>query len=364
MSRLSNLWVHITSVLFPVLGGELDPMTEKQREFVTVCELAQLESHMSAYRGCHMGRTKLPRIDLAKAFVAKAVYDFPTTKALRERLCCDGNLRLLCGWQSAYEVPSEATFSRAFAEFACTDLGSQVHKAMVRAYTENRIIGHISRDSTAIVARERAATKPAEAPRPKYRRGRPRKDEVREPKPPRRVMLQAKRTLAENLAELPRQCDWGGKNNAKGKTEYWPGYKLHVDCADGGVPISALLTSASLHDSQAAIPLAQMSAERVDSLYDLMDAAYDVPEIRDFSRSLGRIPIIDHNTRCGPPKEPMDQFAARRYNERTTVERFNSDLKDNHGGRHIRVRGHAKVSLHLMMGVIAITALQMVRLLQ
>jgi len=47
--------------------------------------------------------------------------------------------------------------------------------------------------------------------------------------------------------------------------------------------VSAILTSASLHDSQAAIPLAQMTSERIVSLYDLMDAAYDAPQIKKFS---------------------------------------------------------------------------------
>jgi len=37
--------------------------------------------------------------------------------------------------------------------------------------------------------------------------------------------------------------------------------KMNVDCIDGDIPVSAILTSASLHDSQASIPLAQMSAE-------------------------------------------------------------------------------------------------------
>jgi len=57
------------------------------------------------------------------------------------------------------------------------------------------------------------------------------------------------------------------------------GYKLHIDAADGQIPISCILTSASLHDSQAAIPLAQMSAQRVTHLYDLADAAYDIDAI-------------------------------------------------------------------------------------
>ena len=48
---------------------------------------------------------------------------------------------------------------------------------------------------------------------------------------------------------------------------------MGVDVADGQIPISCLLTSASLHDSQVAIPLASLSAERSTNLYDLMDAA-------------------------------------------------------------------------------------------
>ena len=60
-------------------------------------------------------------------------------------------------------------------------------------------------------------------------------------------------------------------------------------------PISCILTSSSLHDSQVAIPLATMTNERVTSLYDLMDSAYDAPEIKEHSRSFGHVPIIAVN---------------------------------------------------------------------
>ena len=55
------------------------------------------------------------------------------------------------------------------------------------------------------------------------------------------------------LADLPRACDVGSKRNAKGHTTSWIGSKLHVDTADGGIPISCIMTSASTHDSQVAI---------------------------------------------------------------------------------------------------------------
>jgi len=69
-----------------------------------------------------------------------------------------------------------------------------------------------------------------------------------------------------------------------------------------------------LHDSQAAIPLAQMSSERVTNLYDLMDAAYDSPEIHAFSKSLGHRPIIDSNPRRGEKilMDPQQNIALRK----------------------------------------------------
>ena len=62
------------------------------------------------------------------------------------------------------------------------------------------------------------------------------------------------------LADLPARCDVGTKTNSKGFKESWIGDKLHLDVADGMVPVSAVLTAASTHDSQAALPLARKSA--------------------------------------------------------------------------------------------------------
>jgi hypothetical protein len=45
------------------------------------------------------------------------------------------------------------------------------------------------------------------------------------------------------LADLPTHCTVGTKRNAKGHTTSCIGYKLHLDIADGEIPISAILTS-------------------------------------------------------------------------------------------------------------------------
>ena len=69
-------------------------------------------------------------------------------------------------------------------------------------------------------------------------------------------------SLEEMLKDLPQACDGGGKHNSKGYQESWTGYELHIDALDGSVPVSCLLTSASPHDSPAAIPLAKLTTGR------------------------------------------------------------------------------------------------------
>jgi hypothetical protein len=199
---------------------------------------------------------------------------------------------------------------------------------------------------------------------------------VVEKKEPRRLERQADMSLAEMLSDLPTHCAVGTKRNAKGHTTSWIGYKLHLDVADGDIPISAVLTSASLHDSQAAIPLATMTASRVINLYDLMDSAYDAPEIKAKSLALGHVPIIDPHPRNVPGGKKAIAAEARgrrnagyalaedvRYNERSAAERVNSGLKDDFGGRYVRVRGHAKVFCHLMFGVLALAIDHLMRLI-
>jgi hypothetical protein len=105
----------------------------------------------------------------------------------------------------------------------------------------------------------------------------------------------------------------------------------------------------------------KMTSDKVTYLYDLMDSAYDVSSIWDVSRSLGHVPIIDKNPRRGDPV-PMAPAEAARYRERTAAERLNARLKEEFGGRRVMVKGHKKVTLHLMFGIIALFADQLMRL--
>jgi len=351
----------LQSRLFPLLEAELGPLSDRQQQFVRTLALLQLDGFTEVRGG--RGRPGHDRSAIARAFVAKAVFGIPNTRALLERLRTDVALRRLCGWEHASAVPDETVFSRAFARFAKSRWAERVHAALIERTQGSRLIGHISRDATAIESREKPQPKAspgAEGPQPRYRKDR------KKPLPFEKMtrlerQCSGRLTVEQMLEELPRACDKGCKTNSKGHKSFWVGYKLHLDVADGQIPISCLLTSASMHDSQAAVPLAEMSARRVTSLYDLMDRGYESDLISQHSRSLGHVPIIDGQKR-GHEEPEMAPHEAVRFRERTSVERVYSRLKHEFGAEQVRVRGWAKVMAHLMFGILALTADQILRL--
>ncbi len=376
----------LQTVLFERLELELGPLSEKARLLVAVLSRLPLSRWIAPQRGWQ-GRPVKDRQALASAFLAKAVYGLETTRQVRERLKNDRQLRCLCGWSTVEKIPHESTFSRAFAEFAETELPQRLHEALLEATQKDRLIGHIARDSTAIEARERFPENPPPKPsREKRKRGpKPKRNTPRAPRG--RIEQQRRMPVTEMLAELPRHCSLGVKKSSKGHQRYWRGYKLHLDVADGQIPITALLTGASLHDSQVAVPLMTLTSQRVTYLYDLMDAAYDANEIDAHSRSLGHIPLIALNGGATPPIPKLQQDSLRGYDKRrkalthyarkrlpftpaqeqrfavrTMVERVYSRLKDEFGARFIRVRGASKIMAHLMFGVLALTVDQLLKL--
>lgn len=371
---LSQWWVGIQENLFPWLEDSLGELNKKQQQLIATLEIIRLEEHIPSF-GRYPGRPPASRVAIARAFVAKAIYNMPTTRVLLDRLECDIKLRRICGWEKIKDIPSESVFSRVFSEFSTSHLPEKAHEALINSTHKERLVGHISRDSTAIEAREKPIKKeknPVEkTPR---KRGRPKKGEEKTSKEPTRIERQLLMTPKEMLSDLPKPCDVGTKRNSKGYKTSWIGYKLHIDTADGGVPISCILTSASTHDSQVAIPLAEMTAQRTTSCYDLMDAAYDDYRIIEHSKKLGHVPIIDINPRRNTDlKKELEAEGKRkrlinmknaediRYNERSTAERANARLKDDFGARYLRVRGHEKVMCHLMFGVLALITDQLLR---
>ena len=111
---LSEYWFGLQAHLFPALEEAIGPLAERYQSFVAVLEFVRVERFLPHFIGLP-GRPPEDRAALARAFIAKAVFDITTTRALIERLAIDQPLRRLCGWNEVREIPSEATFSRACA---------------------------------------------------------------------------------------------------------------------------------------------------------------------------------------------------------------------------------------------------------
>lgn len=337
-------------------------MTKMHQRLITLVEVVRVEKFIKSFEG-YVGRPESDRCAIARAFMAKTLYNIGETKSFIEYLQNDSILCRICGWKNKRDIPSESTFSRAFAEFAKSELATRMHEAFVVEHHGDRLVGEISRDATAIEAREKATHKPQEVQvkKEEKKRGRPSNGTLLREKPKTRLENQVGMNLSQMLADLPRACDIGTKKNSKGFKTSWKGYKLHIDTGNGDIPISAILTSASTHDSQVALPLAHITESRVTYLYEVMDAAYDAQIIRDFVASRNHVALIDFNHRSPKDKRCFLPHEAHHYKVRSSAERVNSQLKDNYGGNRVRVRGPDKVMSHLMFGILALTVEQTLR---
>ena len=180
--QLRDMWCGFQGELFPEIDAEVDPILKNYQRFVTVLEVVRPESFIRRIPQKD-GRPEADRVNLARALLATVVWDVPTTRALIERLEDDRRLRNLCGWVFTREIPSESTFSRAFAEFAKNDFAGQMHEALIKERLRQGIVGHVSRDSTATPAHEKSTPKgESDQKTMERKRGRPRKGEVRPPK--------------------------------------------------------------------------------------------------------------------------------------------------------------------------------------
>ena len=172
MISLSLMWGRIQSNLFPFLEEESGLITEKQQKLVSILKIIRIEeSIIYTYK---TGRPPSDRKAIVRAFVVKAVYNCSTIRELLDRLKSDKALRRICGWESWNQIPDESTFSRAFAEFAESRLPEEVHEALIKKHMSENLVGHISRDSTEITAREKpVAREKTKKKKSKRKRGRP-----------------------------------------------------------------------------------------------------------------------------------------------------------------------------------------------
>jgi transposase len=146
--KISWLMGRVQRSLFPHLNQCLPTqLTAQEEHLVSILEIVQVERHVpkSVTRFRYPGRKPLDQQAMARAFMAKALYRHPTTRDLYRALQSAGNLRRICGFAALGDIPSESTFSRAFAEFAAGSFGNRVHDALVKQYIAEELVGHITR---------------------------------------------------------------------------------------------------------------------------------------------------------------------------------------------------------------------------
>ena len=334
-------------------------LTDDHRAILTTLQV--IEEYLPTTLYFHYQSTGRPYQDdlcYFRAFIAKSFLRIETTKDLIGRLKSDSNLRQICSFKK--RGLSEASFSRRFEKFAKLRFPHCVHEQMVTAELANDLVFNLGRDSTAIETREKPINKKKDVKIEKKKRGRPKKGEKR-PKNETRLEKQLNQSSGESLAELNYDPSWGGKRNSQGNPSYWKGYKLHLDVTDYGLPVTAVLTGANVHDSQLAIPMEKITEKRVSHLYSLMDAAYDAEPIKNFIVSRGRQSVIDPKKRRSQEKVPLAPVKKERFKARSTVERANAHLKDWFFAKKIFVKGPKKVFCQLVFGVLCLATVKIIQ---
>ena len=380
-SNLSKMWTKILNLensLFPALKEELrlEELSKKEQKLISILDFAQIERNITVVS---ITNTPKDREEIARAFIAKSVYNIQTTRDLIYRLHNDRTLRMLCGWRYKNDIPSESKFSRVFKELSKMQIAQKTHEQFIKEYLSNKIFFYNATDATKIPLRQKALKVEKEKPKPK-KRGRPKKGETREPVKPTILKLQKEmQSVEEKLTLVSTACGVGIKQNSKGNREVWIGGKLHISVVDGDIPITAFYSGANVHDSSVALPLIQETSKRVNYLYDLQDAGYDADIIREFSLKYNHKPIIDINPKNSKELKTKIELIGREkkifkklnqhlscdeqhYNQRSMVERVNKYLKDDFGCDKIYYQGATKVASVLAFGILSICIHQSLKL--
>jgi len=380
-SSLSKIWLRVVNLensLFPALKEELrlEELSRKEQKLISILDFAQIEKNVIVVS---ITNTPRDREEIARAFMAKSVYNIQTTRDLIDRLHHDRTLRILCGWRYKSDIPSESKFSRVFKELSDMKIAEKTHKRFIEEYLSEKTFFYNATDATKIPLRQKPIKAKKEKSKPK-KRGRPKKGETREPiKPSILNQQKQKQRVEEKLTLVSTDCGVGVKQNSKGNREIWIGGKLHISAVDGDIPITAFYSGANVHDSSVALPLIQETSKRVNYLYDLQDAGYDADVIREFSTTLGHRPIIDINPKNSKVLKAKIELIEHEnetfrylnhhldcdkehYNQRSMVERVNKYLKDDFGCDKIYYQGATKVASVLAFGILSICIHQSIKL--
>ncbi len=150
------MWLKVINLeqsLFPKLEESMGSLSPKEEKLIKILDFAEIERFVSTVQ---ITNPPKDRDEMARAFVAKQVYNLQTTRELIDRLKIDKTLRLLCGWRHYNEIPSESKFSRVFKEFSKQAIATKAHDVFIENYLSETLFFYSSIDSTAIELREKS----------------------------------------------------------------------------------------------------------------------------------------------------------------------------------------------------------------
>lgn len=314
-------------------GCFFSPLTKKEEEFMgmwnALVAMMPVQVRLDSGRG-RTGRHGYPLLSVLAVIAVKLAFSLRTMRAAIGMLEGSANLRTITGMAG---VPSASVVARKTRDLIGLIDFEGIKDRLCSSFYRDRLVCHLSIDSTIVEARERAAKKEGADRRGK--RGRPKagSDEERairerKEKEEEEERLMKEGDTAQFVSRLEHRCTAAGKKSSKGHMQWFVGYKAHLAVDDNGIPVASAVTGAGVHDSRLAIPLMRMAERRCTYLYALMDGGYTSKEIEGFAASMGKVPIIDRHADRNGHKEAMDPAAAFRYRARSAVERANGELKE------------------------------------
>ena len=134
--EFSPIWKRIQRSLFPRIEDCLGPLTEEHRKIVAILEIVRIEDQIrQSRRGT--GRPPHDWLPIARAFVAKAILNLSSTRALIERLQADATLRRILGFRAGRPLLHKSSFSRVLVALARTEIPERTNAVLVDRFMKD-----------------------------------------------------------------------------------------------------------------------------------------------------------------------------------------------------------------------------------
>ncbi|WP_391559527.1 transposase [Robertmurraya sp.] len=251
---------------------------------------------------------------MVQALVVRIVERIPEIQLLVKRLNTDLKFKVDCGFLVSDPVPSEASFSRMITKIKDTNILEEINSQIILDAIDEGFISdaNIAIDSGHFEARDQAPAKKEdvvkEPPKKRGRKSKAEREQWLKEKEAREASLsifekkiedQLDVSYSELHDQMPLDPKWGVKKNSEGKNVFWYGYKAHLAVETSTQFIlQSLISSGSLNDGKAAIPLLKGIAKYYPNLrliFAMLDAGYDYDAIYEQIHRMKGYSIIAYN---------------------------------------------------------------------